>query len=121
MSQLEEKIYKKNGLLHREDGPALILADGTKYWYNEGKLHRLDGPAIESDIFREWFQYGYLHRIGGPAIEKSYIGNRIVKNLWYLRGERINSAQDYWDLLTEEEKIKCIMSEDFFNNQKEKE
>ncbi len=34
-------------ILHRENGPAIELADGDKYWYKGGKKHRLDGPAIE--------------------------------------------------------------------------
>lgn len=34
-------------ILHREDGPALEWATGTKFWYKEDKLHREDGPAIK--------------------------------------------------------------------------
>lgn len=30
---------------HREDGPAVILPDGTEKWYQNGVLHREDGPA----------------------------------------------------------------------------
>ena len=33
---------------HREDGPGLEFATGTKYWYINSTLHRVDGPAIES-------------------------------------------------------------------------
>ena len=35
-----------SGLLHREDGPAIIRNDGAKFWYKNGRLHREDGPAI---------------------------------------------------------------------------
>jgi hypothetical protein len=28
--------YRLNGKLHREDGPAIIYADGDKFWYLEG-------------------------------------------------------------------------------------
>jgi hypothetical protein len=36
-----------NGLIHRDDGPALILSDGTDVWYYQGRIHRDDGlPAI---------------------------------------------------------------------------
>jgi hypothetical protein len=35
-----------NGLLHRDDGPAIIWADGTRYWYRNNKLHRDDGFFI---------------------------------------------------------------------------
>ena len=40
---------------HRTDGPAIELADGTKFWYQNGKLHREDGPAIIfEDGDRRW-------------------------------------------------------------------
>jgi hypothetical protein len=39
--------YDKDGKCHRDDGPAVELANGTKVWYAHGKLHRDDGPAIE--------------------------------------------------------------------------
>jgi len=29
-----------NGVLHREDGPAVIWADGTKFWYLNGELQQ---------------------------------------------------------------------------------
>jgi len=37
----------KDGILHREDGPAIELANGTKRWFVNGKRHRADGPAVE--------------------------------------------------------------------------
>jgi hypothetical protein len=36
-----------NGLLHREDEPAIEHSNGNKYWYINGSLHREDGPAVE--------------------------------------------------------------------------
>lgn len=42
----EEWRNSKNQL-HREDGPAMVWADGTRKWYYNGVLHREDGPAIE--------------------------------------------------------------------------
>ena len=48
MSIKEAKIWKNvGGELHREDGPAVEYADGTKHWYVDGKRHREDGPAVE--------------------------------------------------------------------------
>ena len=35
-----------HGQLHRENGPAVELADGTKMWYHRGRLHRRGGPAV---------------------------------------------------------------------------
>ncbi len=62
--------YNKEGLLHREDGPAVEYADGGKIWYVNGKLHRTDGPAVENaDGSKSWSVNDKLHRIDGPAIE----------------------------------------------------
>ena len=41
------KYFNAAGQLHRDDGPAVIRADGTKEWYLNGEWHRDDGPAIE--------------------------------------------------------------------------
>jgi hypothetical protein len=77
--------YYKNGLLHRENGPAIIYADGRKKWYQNGHLHRLDGPASEwPKFYREWYQTGLLHRTDGPAIE--YYNSR-TRN--YKNGEKV--------------------------------
>ena len=45
-----DKAYykdKEKTILHREDGPAVVYADGDRLWYLNGKLHRMDGPALE--------------------------------------------------------------------------
>ncbi len=68
---LQEKIERKDedGELHRDDGPAVIDADGAQYWYQHGKRHREDGPAvIEADGTQEWWRKGECHRDDGPAI-----------------------------------------------------
>ena len=48
-----------NGLLHREDGPAVI---GThESWYINGLRHRENGPAIEyHNGDKEWYYNGNL-------------------------------------------------------------
>jgi hypothetical protein len=49
-------FYYVNGLLHREDGPAIIEDNGDKFWMQNHMLHRLDGPASEfADGGKEWF------------------------------------------------------------------
>jgi hypothetical protein len=65
------KEWKLNGKLHRLDGPAIELSNGTKLWYVGGNLHRLDGPAVEwLDGTKDWFINGkcyyteYEHAIG---------------------------------------------------------
>ena len=47
--------WRLGGQLHREDGPAVEYADGSKLWYKNGQLHREDGPAIESVNGRKWW------------------------------------------------------------------
>jgi len=60
------KIFNK---CHREDGPAVIWANGTQYWYRNNKLHRELGPAIIVPCgAQEWYQNGLRHREDGPAI-----------------------------------------------------
>jgi len=44
---------------HREDGPAIEYADGTKCWCLNDKYHREDGPAVEyDDGYKEWYVDG---------------------------------------------------------------
>lgn len=108
-------FYKnETGEFHREDGPAVILINGTKSWYNQGKLHREDGPAIEhpdghlvwfkndlmhredgpaveySDGTREWFYQGKLHRETGPAIESAD-----GRKAYYLFGKLYSNRKEY--------------------------
>ena len=64
------RYRNRDGLLHREDDPAVEYADGSREWYRGGKLHREDGPAVEyADGSREWYLHGKRHREDGPAIE----------------------------------------------------
>ena len=44
--------------LHREDGPAVEYAQGSKSWYLNGKRHREDGPACE---YTDGTKYWYLN------------------------------------------------------------
>jgi hypothetical protein len=47
------------GQLHREDGPAVECADGSRAWYLNDQLHREDGPALEwANGYREWWLKG---------------------------------------------------------------
>ena len=78
------KIYK-NEKLHREDGPAIIVSNGSKVWYRNSLCHRDDGPGvIDSDGFKAWYKNGLYHRDDGPAI----IHNDGTKE-WYKNGVRI--------------------------------
>lgn len=102
--------WRRNGILTRDNGPAVISADGSEVWYQQGlmhrdggqpavtvvakeglnqewywrgKKHREDGPAVVyPDGRMEWYQHGQLHRLDGPAIMDSD-GNQ----LWWLNGQ----------------------------------
>ena len=64
------RYYNDLNQLHREDGPAIEYASGSKYWYLNGQYHREDGPAVEhADGTKAWYHNGQLHREDGPAIE----------------------------------------------------
>ena len=57
------------GELHRADGPAVTLPDGSEAWYQHGNRHRVGGPAVTyADGYEYWYQRGKLHRVDGPAI-----------------------------------------------------
>jgi hypothetical protein len=94
-----DKFYyndKAMKILHREDGPAIEYADGSKEWYLNGKRHREDGPAIEyADGSKEWYLNGKRHREDGPALE--YRGNKY----WYLSNVYY-SEQDFLKLTDKE-------------------
>jgi hypothetical protein len=71
MWEMDDDVkWFKHGLLHREDGPAVISEGGNTQWYKDGKLHRLDGPAKvhpRNPHKDRWYKDGLLHRDGGPA------------------------------------------------------
>ena len=81
--------HNEDGQLHREDGPAVEQANGTKRWWLNGKLHREDGPAIEyASGSKLWYHNGQLHREDGPAIE---CANGI--KAWSLNGEELTEEE----------------------------
>ena len=95
----------RNGVSHREDGPAYRRHMPNPYnhnltercreeWLRNGTLDREDGPAIidigpDDVVFLEaWFRGGVLHRLNGPAqIERDIETGRIVNEVWYLNGQ----------------------------------
>lgn len=51
--------YTVNGVLHRENGPAVVYPDGASFWFMWGKCHRTDGPAeIEADGTERYWCFG---------------------------------------------------------------
>ena len=67
----DRTIYTLNGVIHREDGPAIEYHNGDKLWYINGHLHREDGPAAEQYGDKAWCLHGKIHRENGPAIERA--------------------------------------------------
>jgi len=53
-----DKYWYRDGVMHRDDGPAIEFANGSKVWRVHGKLHREDGPAIIYFNEEYWFYYG---------------------------------------------------------------
>jgi hypothetical protein len=52
-------VRDRNGLFHRDDGPALVHPDGAQYWCQNGLFHRDDGPAVvHPDGRQEWWRAG---------------------------------------------------------------
>ena len=61
------EYFNKAGQYHREDGPAIEWANGTKEWWVNGEPHRTDGPAIElTNGTKEWW-------VNGQRVSKSEI------------------------------------------------
>ena len=83
--------YWEHGKLHRVDGPATTLQEGSDpydggvglgpvlpAWYFEGKLHREGGPAYKDTYYR----HGVVHRDDGPAVVDG------ARSEWYRDGVR---------------------------------
>jgi hypothetical protein len=58
-SRVGGPTFRKQGLLHRLDGPAVVWQDGTELHYVAGKLHREDAPAVHGGPGGdEWWTHG---------------------------------------------------------------
>ena len=62
INEAGSKFYfsdREMNILHRDDGPAIEYADGSREWFLNGKLHREDGHAVEyADNSKEWYLNG---------------------------------------------------------------
>ena len=88
------KEWLRNGVRHREEGPAYEEPNGIKEWYIDGKRHRKGGPAAElPDGTKWWYLDGVLHREDGPSYE-----NPNGDKGWWLNGENIHpeTLVDLW-------------------------
>jgi len=87
-----------DGVLHREDGPAVEFDDGYRAWYINGQFHREDGPAVEcADGTKVWYKNGEVHRDDGPA--GLYADG---SEQWYLNDEEYTEAEFLAKITTKE-------------------
>ena len=96
--QLKSEKWYKNGVLHKEDGPAVIkyYTDGITFmeeWYKEGTMHREDGPAIihynnngEIEKYSYYIEYKQL-------TEKEFIKYKTINDLL---SDRKESKKPYY-------------------------
>ena len=71
-----DKVYYKKWtqFFHREDGPAVEFASGSKVWYINGMRHRVGGPAVEwCNGNKEWWVNG----------ERMSPEKEIILNKWW--------------------------------------
>jgi hypothetical protein len=72
-SAVKRWFIKGTDMLHREDGPAMIVSndDGTttEHYCRFGRLFRLDGPALINSKIKSYYVNDRLHREDGPAVE----------------------------------------------------
>ena len=81
-----QEFRDAQGRLHREDGPALIHANGSVKWYRHGVRHRDDGPAcVYVNGTRKWYRGGKRHRDDGPAA--TYPDGR---RIWFDEGVKVH-------------------------------
>jgi hypothetical protein len=83
------RAFFLRGRVHREDGPAVELDDGTKEWFLSDQRHREDGPAVvRADGTKEWWLDDARHRDDGPAVEWADGARE-----WWLDGEKMTQEE----------------------------
>ncbi len=81
----------ENGVLHREDGPAVIYNSGEENWYKKGRIHRENGlPAIIKKEYKLYIVNGKKHNEYGPGYEN--IDGTIW---WYLNDTLYMDEEEY--------------------------
>jgi hypothetical protein len=62
--------YRKFGIPHRTEGPAVVYSNGSHEYHSYGVPHRIGGPArIYVNERVDWINMGQLHRSDGPAVQ----------------------------------------------------
>lgn len=76
-----EVRYRRDGVLHRINGPALDCPNGYQVWYKFGNEHRDDGPArIRANGDVEYF-------LDGVEFDNIELYNAELKRRKAIRGE----------------------------------
>ena len=107
---------------HREDGFAVIIKrlGAVKYycWYNKDKTIFLnDDTPTRYDCINysiganTWLLKDKLHRVGGQA---RYCSEDSSLNSWAYNGRIFKNKESYFNALRKEDKVKCLISPDFF-------
>jgi hypothetical protein len=69
-------VYMNSGLLHREDGPALIWSSKSRGYFEEWRIngcrHREDGPAARFPAFDQWYTNGVFCHINERYTRVTY-------------------------------------------------
>ena len=86
--------YNKDGQKHSfGDQPGTILPTGARYWYKNGVTHREGGPAkVHSTGHQYWYRNGKLHREDGPAVEYPNDEGSLE---WWLDGEELFTKEEH--------------------------
>jgi len=106
-----QEYHSMNGKLHREEKdenglilPAVIYADGTRWWYRNGKLHREEkdknGLVLPAVIYangtQRWYRDGNRHR--ECKDENGLVLPAIIRTdgtqWWYRNGELHRECKD---------------------------
>lgn len=85
-----EKWFQ-HGKLHRNgDKPAITnFHESLREYYKNGVLHREHGPARVTEYVEEWFLNGMLHRPLRPAVIKLYPHHKEWR--WFINGNCHNA------------------------------
>jgi antitoxin component YwqK of YwqJK toxin-antitoxin module len=110
------EYVNKEGVLHREDGPAKVGwyecgNKGSEVYYINGVLHREDGPA-EIQYYQSgtiglevWYKNGVRHREDGPAWILYNSDGRLCNADFFLEGNRRAFWKVYENTSPEAQKI----------------
>lgn len=66
-------IWYYNGLIHRENNPAIVYHTGAVVWFHHGKISRIDGPAmISHDGKKKWYLNDEIHGLNSKFTNESW-------------------------------------------------